>query len=133
MVRQRILFGVLAGLFLFGGVAPADEKQPKIAGTYECEGVNPDGKAYKGKVEIKKNGDVFNIAWRLDAGDSYEGVGALNGNILSVSWKAGNSAGLVVYKVEKGDKGAKLIGKWTVVPSDGKLHNETLTFLKLGE
>src|SRR2546423_1314093 len=102
MIRQRFLICVFTGLFLSGGAAPADEKQLAVAGTYGCEGVNPDGKAYKGTVEIKKNGATYNLAWSLDSGESYEGVGVLNGNILSVSWKAGNSAGLVVYKVEKG-------------------------------
>jgi hypothetical protein len=117
-------------LVLAGGSFGADEKQVNIAGTYSCSGENPGGKAYEGTVEITKKGDTYAIEWTLKAGDTYEGVGTLNGNILSVAWKSGNVAGLVVYKVEKGDKGPKLVGKWTGVPSDGKLLNETLTFEK---
>ena len=38
----------------------------------------------------------------------------------------------LTYKVEKGDKGPKLVGKWSPCPTEGKLYNETLTFQKTG-
>jgi hypothetical protein len=132
MFRPWSLLGVLAALLVLSSSARADDKPPSIVGTYACVGENPGGKEYKGKVEITKKDAVYVLAWTLDAGDTYEGVGTVNGNILSVAWKSDNAAGLVVYKIEKADKGSKLIGKWTGVPSDGKLFNETLTFEKAG-
>jgi hypothetical protein len=128
-LHPRLLCAV-AALALAAPCAAADEKtkEVKIAGRYACKGANPEGGAYEGKVEISKNGDTYTLKWTLGEGESYEGVGLLNGDALSVTWKAEGVSGLVVYKVAKGDKGPKLVGKWTPCPSDGKLFDETLTY-----
>jgi hypothetical protein len=99
----------------------ADDK-PDIAGSYAGKGANPDGKEYEAKVEVTKNGDTYKIKWEIaGSGEEYEGFGILEGDIFSVSYKAGDGHGVVSYKVTKG----KLDGKWS--PGDGKIYTETLT------
>jgi hypothetical protein len=98
----------------------ADEKVD-IAGSYEAKGINPNGGTYEATVEIKKNGDTYTIKWDITgANETYEGIGILEGDVLSVSYKSGDATGVVAYKVSKG----KLDGKWS--PGDGKVYTETL-------
>jgi hypothetical protein len=116
----------ILGIALVG----ADDKPVNITGIYACKGDGDTGGNYEGKVEITKNGDAYKVEWTLASGESYEGVGIRSGNILLVSWKSGNSSGIVVYAIEKGDKGPKLNGKWSGNPGNGKLLSENLTYEK---
>jgi len=94
--------------------AAADEVE-LAEGAYGVEGRNPDGKGYKGTVEIEKDGDEYHVSWKV--GDSaYEGTGTLEGNLLTVEW---GSATPVVYALA--DDGS-LKGLW-----DAGLGEETLT------
>jgi hypothetical protein len=115
---------------LLGLTLIAADRPINIVGVYACEGENADGGKYTGKVEITKNGDAYKVEWTIGQAEGYEGVGIRNGNVLSVSWKSGNASGLVVYTIDKGEKGAKLSGKWSPNPGDGKLFNENLTYEK---
>src|SRR5688572_26555609 len=124
MSSSRRLSVVVAVLGI--ALVAADEKPANIAGVYSCKGDGDMGGNHEGKVEITENGDVFKVEWTLALGENYEGVGIRNGNVLSVSWESGNSSGIVVYTIEKGDKGPKLNGKWSPNPGNGKLLNEDL-------
>jgi hypothetical protein len=97
-------------------VASAAADEVELAdGSYDVEGRNPDGKSYKGTVEIEKDGDKYNVSWKV--GDSaYDGTGTLEGNLLTVEW---GSATPVVYALA--DDGS-LKGLW-----DAGLGEETLT------
>jgi hypothetical protein len=97
-------------------VASAAADEVDLAeGAYDVEGRNPDGKSYKGKVEIEKDGDKYHVSWNV--GDSaYDGTGTLEGNLLTVEW---GSATPVVYALA--DDGS-LKGLW-----DAGLGEETLT------
>ncbi|MES0810236.1 caspase family protein [Roseibium sp. SCPC15] len=54
-------------------------------GTYSAAGRNPDGSTYTGTVEVSRQGRKFTLIWQVGA-DSYRGVGALEGNVLTVDW-----------------------------------------------
>jgi hypothetical protein len=97
-------------------VASAAADEVELAeGAYGVEGRNPDGKGYKGTVEIEKDGDKYHVSWKV--GDSaYEGTGTLEGNLFTVEW---GSATPVVYALA--DDGS-LKGLW-----DAGLGEETLT------
>ncbi len=122
MVRHRLLGRVaLAALALFFA-APAVAAEPNITGKYNCEGTNPAGKIYRGTVTIIKKGDAHYLKWSLNAGDTYAGIGILEGNVLAVSYYGGAS-GVVVYRVQKD---GKLVGKWAVADGKGRVYTETL-------
>jgi uncharacterized protein (DUF2147 family) len=80
-----------------------------LNGTYKItEAKDGDsGKTYTGTVTISPSGAVYNVTWTLP-GQTYSGVGILQGSVLTVGWgTAGKGAGVVVYQV-----GDKLDGKW---------------------
>jgi len=95
--------------------AAADEPAEIAEGGYGVEGRNPDGRTYKGTVEIEKDGDEYHVSWKV-GGSAYEGTGTLEGNLLTVEW---GSATPVVYALA-GDGSLK--GLW-----DAGLGEETLT------
>jgi hypothetical protein len=120
MVRQSLLACLAmltVAVFLTSASARADE--PDITGDYKCEGTNPEGKTYRGTVEITKKGDAYLLKWTLNAGDTYAGVGILEGDVLGVSYPGG----VIVYRVTKG---GKLVGKWALAEGKGKAYAETL-------
>jgi hypothetical protein len=124
MLRPRLLGClVMAAGFVCFHAAPVGAAEPDITGKYNCEGSNPGGKMYRGIVEITKKGDTYLVRWNLSGGDSYQGVGLLEGKTLAVSFNAG-VIGLAVYRVEKG---GKLVGRWTIGNGKGKVYTEKLT------
>jgi len=116
----RAAVAALVLLFAFPCFAAA---KADITGSYDCEGTNPDGKTYKGKVEISKDGDIYHVKWAIGAGDNYEGIGILEGDVFAVSYYGGIN-GVVVYRVQKG---GSLAGKWSIVGGKGKVYTETLS------
>ena len=115
-----VLLGVVltAVCVLNSNAAPA---APPIWSGYRCDGMNPDGSAYRGVVEIAKVRDTFRVKWTLDD-SAVMGVGIYSNNILAVSYFGGAPA-VVVYKVD----GAKLVGEWTMGGIEGAVYTETLT------
>lgn len=98
-----------------GKAAKADDDVSPPEGEYRVEGTNRDGKAYNGTVDIEKNGDGYELSWKV--GDSeYQGEGTLAGNLLTVNW---GSTTPVVYALS--DDGS-LTGLW-----DSGHGEETLT------
>ena len=115
-----VLLGVVltAVCVLNSNAAPGPAE---LVGVYRCDGMNPDGSAYRGVVEIAKVRDTYRVKWTLDD-SAVMGVGIYSNNVLAVSYFGGAPA-VVVYKVD----GTKLVGEWTMGGAEGKTYAETLT------
>jgi hypothetical protein len=96
-----------------------------LVGTYDCQGVEPDGTPYRGVVQIIPHQGSYDVVWTFSSGQQYSGLGVVNGDVLAVSYYT-NRPGIAAYKIESGDKGPRLQGQWTVVGA-GKVFVETLT------
>ena len=120
MVRIFLLGVVLVLSGVIRSTA-APDSPPDLAGMYRCNGMNPDGSAYQGVVEITKLRDTFRVAWKMDDG-SVLGVGIYSGGVFAVSYFGGAPA-VVVYKVD----GNRLVGEWTMGGIEGAVYTETLT------
>ena len=89
--RRLILAGLLSGLALpalaqgrkSGG--PPDALTRPIAGAYTARGLNADGTAYSGTVEIVEQGMAIEMTWQV-AGDTIRGQGIREGRIVTVDW-----------------------------------------------
>lgn len=111
-------------------VMTANTPNSDITGIYECEGTTANGSPYKGTVEIARNNGTYEVLWVFGPREQYLGFGVINENVLAVSVLAG-MPGVVAYKIEKSDKGSRLVGQWTVPNAEGRVFTETLT--KVGE
>jgi hypothetical protein len=118
-----LLLVVVAGLSV--PAAPLAETSD-LAGVYLCEGVNPEGKPYKGIVEIVQADGFYHVRWTFPPADERQiGFGMLTHGVLAVSYYGGSTAGLVIYAIEAGKP---LVGEW-VTPGVEGVHAETLTKL----
>jgi hypothetical protein len=133
MLRRSSPAATVAACFLTAGlvlVAPPVRAQDDgivISGRYRCVGTAPGGNTYQGQVAVTHRGDIYLITREI-AGVSHEGVGIRNGNILSVSWRNPSETGIAVYRILKGSRGPRLVGRWTTNPtraSDTRLADET--------
>ena len=106
-------------------VAPAAE-EISIAGEYSCRGNNPGGGIYSGKVVITKTGQTYKVQWTIGSGEGHIGIGIREGNVLSVCFVSAGGAGVVAYKIQKGEKGPRLVGRWAGLGGQ-KTQSETLT------
>jgi hypothetical protein len=97
-----------------------------ITGIYECQGMTASGSPYKGTVEIARNNGTYELLWVFGPREQYLGFGVVNENVLAVSVLAG-MPGVVAYKIEKSEKGSRLVGQWTVPNAEGRVFSETLT------
>ncbi len=129
MVRMRALMVALLTTCLATAV-PALAQTPAgadISGVYRCDGVNPQGRTYRGMVEIVRIHDAFQLRWTFPQGeDPALGIGIVSNGVLAVSYYGGDMAGVVVYKI---NEGKPMVGEWTVVGSEGGVFKETLTRL----
>jgi hypothetical protein len=107
------------------GIPTPAEADAALTGTYECQGVEPDGTPYRGVVQIIPNHGTYDVIWIFSSGQQYSGLGVVNGDVLAVSYFT-NRPGVVAYKIETSDKGPRLQGQWTVVGA-GAVFQETLT------
>ena len=105
----------------------AGETAAPLIGTYDCQGVEPDGTPYRGVVQIIPSAGTYDVIWIFSNGQQYSGLGVVNGDVLAVSYFT-NRPGVVAYKIEQSEKGPRLEGEWTVVGA-GKVFHETLTRL----
>ena len=99
------------------------------SGAYRCDGISPDGQAYRAAVHIAKSGETYIVQWLTPKGVVNVGIGVISGNTLSVGY-VGTTAGVVVYKLT-GNK--ELTGEWTDLEASGQVYKETLTRLADGE
>src|SRR5687768_6897555 len=84
MFRTFLVGAVLVVLGALGSTA-APDSPPDLAGVYRCDGMNPNGTAYQGVVEITKLRDTFRVVWKMDDG-SVIGVGIYSGGVFAVSY-----------------------------------------------
>ena len=81
-------------------------------GTFNVDGTNADGTAYKGKLTVTRGGnDTYQFAW--DTGTKFIGTGVKMGDYLAAGSGA-KQCGFVIYEV----KGDTLEGKWGVPGSE---------------
>ena len=107
---------VMASLLLLGLLAeplPARAEEP--SGTYQAQGVAPNGKSYAGIVEILPQGKGAHLAWQLEGGARYLGLGLRLDNVLgAVYWPLqvkSNGIGVVIYRID----GGRLNGDWMIL------------------
>lgn len=118
-IMKKLLAGALLGL---GLIAPA-YAQTVNAGTYDVEGTNLDGSAYKGTATINLTSETTcSIEWHTGSTTS-NGICMLYDNAFAAGYVLGDAVGLVVYQV-KSD--GSLEGAWTISGKDGS-GTETLT------
>lgn len=124
MFRMPVLVLLFVGLAGLSAPPARMADLPDLDGVYSCDGVNPAGRPYRGIVEIVRTDNTFRLRWTFpqDA-DGALGIGIMSNGVLAVSYYGGATAGVVVYKVEDGNK---LVGEWTVVGSEGGVYHETL-------
>jgi len=117
---------VLAALLGFASPALAQEPDDiDITGIYRCDGVNPQGRPYRGMVEIVRMNDAFQLRWTFpQSSDASLGIGIVSNGVLAVSYYGGDTAGVVVYKI---NENKPMVGEWTLVGSEGGVFQETLT------
>lgn len=106
-------------VLLLASTAMAD-----VPGNYTCNGVNPDGTKYTGRVTISRAGEAYNIKWTIGT-ESHAGIAIRSDNHLAATWviQGVNSGGVVVYKILND---GRLVGKW-VGSNGGRITTETLT------
>ena len=124
---KKLLLGVWIGVWMCLGISSSFAEDGKIGGTYAVQGTNPGGKvSYTGTVTITPTGKVYQMDWKV--GNTYSGIGIVNGNILSVGW--GNLAqagyGVVTYTIQSN---GVLSGTWAMAKGT-ELGTETLTPMK---
>ena len=125
---QRLIKKLSPGASPSGGVSTAAQDgnksiaarpggpRRKIDGVYTVHGVNADGSTYSGSAVIRLEGDRYRFRWLIANGDAFEGVGARQGNIMTVEW---GQKSPVIYEIGSDDI---LYGKW-----DNGRGTETLT------
>jgi hypothetical protein len=112
-------------------VAPAKDDSPAaaatdFAGKYLADGIGNGGRPYRAMVEIRREGDTYQVVWVLGPRETYSGVGLVEGNTLSVGWASGDTPGVILYT----SANDKLVGRWTAPGAGGKTFKETLTPVK---
>ncbi|WP_280518883.1 hypothetical protein [Shinella curvata] len=106
----------LAGAVLALGLVSSAHAQTVSAGTYNVEGTNLDGSAYKGTATIELTSETTcSIEWQT-GGTTSNGICMLYGDAFAAGYVLGDAVGLVVYQV----KGNGLLeGAWTISGKDG--------------
>ncbi len=77
-----------------------------LDGTYDISGQNPEGKAYKGTLDIKKDGEGYSFSWNV--GGTLSGFGVKQGDKAVVGF-GGKQCAFVAYEVKPD---GTLDGKW---------------------
>jgi len=67
-----------------------------LAGNYIVRGTNTDGSPYRGTLRITARGALYQFSWQ--AGNTFEGIGVVQGNTVAVGWGADTCA-VVSYQV----------------------------------
>lgn len=95
----------LAGLAAVVNPALAQATDPlQVAGTYSVIGRNANGTVYEGTAELRQEGSTVEIFWNV-GGQSYSGVGSIEGRVVTIDWGADWP---IVYVV----MGNQLHGTW---------------------
>jgi hypothetical protein len=118
-----------------GLAARAGEDVPAVGGIYLSKGLNPDGSAYAGLVEIVAHGESYLVSWIFPRSQEEAvvlvptsvGVGIMTGEMLAVSYYGQRMSGVILYRIE--EQGRRLAGRWVVAGDGGDVYSETLTRL----
>jgi hypothetical protein len=97
----------------------------KLSGEYRITSASRPGgnrSVHAGTVTIEPAGSHYAVSWRLEAGQSYRGVGIEEGEFLAVGWGAAEDSGVAVYEIG----GGQLKGRWAASNGGGKLGSEEL-------
>jgi hypothetical protein len=89
---------------------PAAATHANIAGKYLITGTNPNGTMYRGALEVIEHGEVYQFRW--NAGNQYDGVGVVNGEVVAVAFANGpngTGCGVVDYNIQTD---GSLAGRW---------------------
>lgn len=121
--HNRYTFGLCALLLTLAFGPNVFAAEDHLVGTYQVQG----GSGYSGTAQITRNGQVYEIAWKIGAGDEFRGVGIRDGRVLSVGFQGESMSDVVSYRIE--DDG-RLTGSWTAIGGDGTVMLETLTKLR---
>lgn len=112
------LLSILVCLLAVPRAEARDLTVDDVVGTYQCEGTNPDGKPYRGIVEVVAlpNGVVY-ARWTLENGDQALGVGLVRRGLLVLSYY-GTAAGTAIYVLPDAGNlpnggNTALDGEWT--------------------
>lgn len=81
------------------------------AGNYNVRGDGPGG-AYTGTVTVEANGQTWKVRWRIGA-TTYEGVGVLHNNVLSIGYESRSVTGVQVMRPVQ--RGGGWEGVWATV------------------
>jgi hypothetical protein len=145
---MKLSFVVLMSALAMGNPDRPDNEDPnkkktsgevgEISGYYTCRGQEMNGKSYTGLCVIAKQKDVYVVNWVIGTGSTFSGIGIRQGNTLAISWtlpndRGGFVRGVNLYRLEAGENGPRLIGRWATMPGPGVLASETLNFLKAFE
>src|SRR5215510_834584 len=89
---------------------PVPATHANIAGKYTIVGTNPNNTKYRGALEVIEHGDVYQFRW--NAGNQYDGVGVVNGDVVAVAFANGpngTGCGVVDYNVQDD---VSLVRRW---------------------
>ena len=123
VLRGHLLAVVLVATALHGD---ATARQEALGGVYLVEGMNPDGVAYTGVVELTATGAQWHLAWTFEPAGTAIGFGVLQGDVLAVIFQTdGGLIGLAAYAVERSTTPMRLRASW-IVPGAADVMTETL-------
>lgn len=101
---RRLILSLILCLAAWSPAAADD-----LVGRYAATGVDPQGRGYKGEVQIEQLGKLHIVLWRLESGEAYKGIGIRQGDKLGVGYGGADTKfGIAVYKVT----GGTLEGLW---------------------
>jgi hypothetical protein len=83
-MTRRSAIGAVIGMMIL--LAPIAALAASLSGKYTVNGRNPNGSAYSGTVQIIDNNGAVAMSWQV--GNTYSGVGKVEGRVLTVDWGA---------------------------------------------
>ncbi len=109
-------------------MAQQQEQTIVIVGQYTYKQELSGGQEETGNVTVQKKGEIYIVHWIRDDGPEYRGVGIRTGNTLSVCYSYSTffigERGIAVFKITSGPN---LVGQWTKLGGDGKIHPDVWT------
>lgn len=85
-LTRRLALGAAVGALVVPATAQAISGK-NLTGEYTVEGRNPNGSAYSGTAKLEQTGSVVEVTWTV-GGQTYKGLGPLQGRVLTVEWGA---------------------------------------------
>ena len=120
-----MLRSALTLVILTFSLAAALGAQVDPTGAWRVEGRSNITQAlYAGEVTIARNGECYDVAWSLESGERYRGLGmVVDDAIFAVAWGGDGSNG-VVYYLGSSSRDAEWFGWWC--QPNGRMGRENL-------